>query len=1702
MCRRFLPILRERGQPIKKTGRRLARPARYGEEVLTIINGEVVSKTVVRDDNSMVVRQESADNELYVLDATKFLKNYDMPGVDLVDTDPSSRELRERSFRSYSRKGELRIYQVTEEDLKNVPGGQFEVSFSSIPQSLRPGDYLVTVCPEMDEIYMSRHANIYNDDGQLSHGCGVRTQEEMCSHFLPILKEKGHTIAKSGRRLARLAKRGEEVETIVNGEVMAKHVVSDDTSMVIRQESVDHELYVLAAEKFGSNYVQREGEDKSAQQDTQLLEWQKRGFKAYERKGFLRIYQATEEDMKFVSSGMFQVSFSTIPQPLRVGDYLVTVYPDAREIYMTRTSAMIYNDDGQFSQPGVFCTKEELRAHFLPIMRERGVKLRRAGSRNARPASKGEEVRTIINSNVVFRTVAVDSTSMVVREESADHELYLFTKERFEQNFQLPGEEPESEALRSRGFKSYEMTKGMTMLYKVEESDLKFVKDRLFQMPFSAIPQAIEVGSYLETRYPEEDLVYLSPNAEQIYFSSENLEVHFVFSTPLDEEPLSLDKELEGLRTSGAVVSLTCATRENLVLLKKAWSRPGATVLHVSCHTALDDGNGQMQVILEEPSGRRLGTNISSFLDLIIGGGPAPAVVVLSSCHSEPVAEACLQRGVQRVVAVKGTEELLDKAAKDFAFTFYGELRAHRSVETAFSVAIESMKSSSESGVPNEASKLMLMPTGAPEFKMPSSDKDQLSSSVLGLEPHLAVPIPFGAGEAGSIGPLVQPRSAVPSRMREVGRSHRDFVVRTLEAFQKFRVLKVYGAEGMGKAHFAGLLGGFAAFPGGRFFSSGVIILDRSANAGIPSQERMSEHFIPILKNKGKEVQKGGWRMARPARKGEEVLTVINGEKVASVAVLDDTSMVVRQETSDHELYVLDAEKFGKNYLMPGKEINEQGAEFDTMRERGFKWYDRKGEVLIYRVTDEDMKFMPSGKFEVAFSTIPQPIKVGDYIVTPLPDCSEVYMTRNAEQIYATQIVRSQEEMKKHFSLAVTRLGTLVKRVGEWLARPAVRGEVVETIVHQEVICQTTVEDEDSLVVQAGSEGDSEWYVVKWSEFQKNYEFPGREIPEADESLSTHRERGFKLYRRRGMAKIFKVTAADLEFLPSHRFWGKNCPEPQRLVEGDHLVMGHPDGDEIYMSRNALRVFQTVPAAEIVRSQAEMRVHFVPIMKAKGGVHRKFGHRAARPARKGEKIRTLVDGEMIAKAVVQDDDSMVVMRETVDREMILLSAEVFQRNYDATGREIVEEGLEYDLLRQRGFRYHRRRGKAYVYCVTEEDLEFVPARQFYVPFSSIPQPLRAGDFLVADHPDCRVVYLHRNAMQCFLGIQPELSLSATLGLGNTLGGTLRLDMDPPSPSSPLSSTCRLSFSASDWNGQEKAPDVTGLSDAPWSAPSSFVTRIRSTVAAASNVEECPSPSIVSPLRSTCTSPTRDQTDSPEPSSQQHSRGLRVRAELEEAICDAALQQAEAVNIWYGPQRMSTLKRAGPSVECEAEMAVDNWMQAAPAGSRGLVVLVDGLKYLTYEAPRKLLKNLLVNNPGLYILVTITAPPRSSTGLGPAQSVHPEKFDAVESKAVAAAMKNCPLPLDPQVPEFPKMVPLPPLTDMEIAEVFLMAMMRGQLSRPLGQTLSKMPRKEAIDRIRCHPLVLACKGLPGKAIWEAANVDPGVQTLEELRPSLP
>ncbi|CAK9057519.1 unnamed protein product, partial [Durusdinium trenchii] len=899
----------------------------------------------------------------------------------------------------------------------------------------------------------------------------------------------------------------------------------------------------------------------------------------------------------------------------------------------------------------------------------------------------------------------------------------------------------------------------MFLVYKVTEEDMEFVPKGKFQVPFSIVPQPLRPGDYLVTRLPEKKVVYMSRNVEQIFSSRENLEVHFLFASPLTYSPLSIDGELEGLRTAGVVVRLTCATRENLRGLKKAL-RLSATVLHVSCHTGLIRGDKaeargttQVRSILEDFMGDGQLVTPQAFADLLIGGGAAPQLLVFLSCHSEALALTSLERGVKRAVAVRADSSLLDSAARDFTSTFYAELRTHWNVQRAFDVSLETMRASREPGVAAEAEKLVLLPEGAPEFELgdPACEIALPEEVPVESDKTICVRVPFGPGEEAIISSLFDLRSLerlCDLPLLSVPRAR--FIKEALAGFSNYRILKVSGDAG-DLQDFAAALVRFACFPGGRLFPAGALVVkavEEATDEDVLTQQQMCDIFLPIMRTHGTLVQKVGCRYARPAIKGEEVQTIINGETVAKIVVADDTSYVIQQNSMDRELYVLSREKFERNYEVPGSEITEKSPECDSMRERGYKSYERKGLVLIYKVTEEDMTQVPGGRFEVAFSSTPQPVRAGDYLATGYPESTEVFLSRNAEQIYLSQIIRSQDEMCRHFLPIIRKKGTVVRKVGFRLARRALRGEEVLTSIDGDVVAKALVNDETSMVIM-GETSDREWYVLDDASFAESYELPGTEILDEGLEFDVLRERGFKCYKRRGMARIYQVTDGDLQFLPSRKFWGKGTiPLPLRV--GDFLVTRYPDAGEIYLSRHGEEVFEPVGPEELVRSQEEMCERFLPILLRRGSRVPRAGYSYARPAQVGEVVRTIVDGEQVAKVPIHDSESMVVRMETADRELQVLSASDFLRDFNVPGEEIQDSTAEMQALRNRGYKRFRQHGIALLYQVTEEDIEdFVPGRRFQVHGSQVPSPLCAGDFLEARYPDATFVFMNRNAVQIY-----------------------------------------------------------------------------------------------------------------------------------------------------------------------------------------------------------------------------------------------------------------------------------------------------------------------------------------------------------------
>jgi len=223
----------------------------------------------------------------------------------------------------------------------------------------------------------------------------------------------------------------------------------------------------------------------------------------------------------------------------------------------------------------------------------------------------------------------------------------------------------------------------------------------------------------------------------------------------------------------------------------------------------------------------------------------------------------------------------------------------------------------------------------------------------------------------------------------------------------------------------------FAAFPGGRFFSGGAIILSPN---NVLNQETMREKFGEKLLKFGIKKAKKGFRFARQARHGEKISKVEDGEVKSIHNVGDDDSWVIRQESVDRELYVLDYQKFRKNYKQESRTLiskikNEalpesERAELDALERRGYERYERQGKSLIYFVTEEDMKEFVGDECEflAPFSVSPLKFKAGIPLVTTyvenIDDMEDIYDCKNAKQIYHLQDADIEEQRKAQASLS------------------------------------------------------------------------------------------------------------------------------------------------------------------------------------------------------------------------------------------------------------------------------------------------------------------------------------------------------------------------------------------------------------------------------------------------------------------------------------------------------------------------------------------------------------------------------------------------------------------------------------------------------------------------------------------------------------
>jgi len=342
----FRELIMKNGTLMRRTRPALIRPARCGEQVVTLIDGTPTSHfTRIEDNDKMVVMQITVDKELMVMGKEKVASMYEMPGADLETLNDSqflnkyflerhATKLKKRGYRlCFLKRDQVRwFYSMTEADIARVPTKSF-VSPVGSTLAVRPGDYLVMPSPEekATEIYvLNSDALDSYVDANSSNEESLRflSQLEMVKLFEDVILEEGSLMTKAMPAPIRLAIKGERIVTCVNGRVTSKIVVSDDTSYVVR--GVQGELYVLTLDRMKANYELAGTPLKIQTAMDKLLVSQ--GFKQHmpmQNKKW--IYKVKASDVEQLKNG-FQTSWGVVQIP-KLGDYIVMT-TGKRELYL------------------------------------------------------------------------------------------------------------------------------------------------------------------------------------------------------------------------------------------------------------------------------------------------------------------------------------------------------------------------------------------------------------------------------------------------------------------------------------------------------------------------------------------------------------------------------------------------------------------------------------------------------------------------------------------------------------------------------------------------------------------------------------------------------------------------------------------------------------------------------------------------------------------------------------------------------------------------------------------------------------------------------------------------------------------------------------------------------------------------------------------------------------------------------------------------------------------------------------------------------------------------------------------------------------------------------------------------------------------------------------------------------------------------
>lgn len=391
------------------------------------------------------------------------------------------------------------------------------------------------------------------------------------------------------------------------------------------------------------------------------------------------------------------------------------------------------------------------------------------------------------------------------------------------------------------------------------------------------------------------------------------------------------------------------------------------------------------------------------------------------------------------------------------------------------------------------------------------------------------------------------------------------------------------------------------------------------------SQEDVQKHFVPILKNEGKVFRKKLAAYVRPAKKGEKIVTTINGITETENVVLDDTSWVVRGKTRA-EYYILSREDFEASYdEQTGREIDLNSAleklELERLHKQGFKEYKSRRRVWARKVTKEDMTFLRYGSVnneKAAYFVAPwreyMRVEEGDILVMQYPEGNEeIYriehfvFNESYEPVFLDkristknfsfaglrqsdfsdssksslglegQTLRSQLELQKRFIPLLKGENRIFrKRISAYLRR-GVKGEQIATTIDGALETENTVKDDTSWVVHAKTAGES--YVLTQKNFIDSYD-PDSAKPilvnenQTNPRMKALQREGFMEYKsiRRVWARM--IDKEDVSWLhfgeppveesgrPTYGMAPWN--EYMLMNEGDYLVAPFPSANEVY----------------------------------------------------------------------------------------------------------------------------------------------------------------------------------------------------------------------------------------------------------------------------------------------------------------------------------------------------------------------------------------------------------------------------------------------------------------------------------------------------------------------------------------------------------